>query len=382
MCILIFQKYLFANPSESVNKFAFDLYKKLPKQGNMMFSPLSISSCLAMLYGGAKGESEKELSKVLYFTYPQDSFHISFAKNCTSLMESNKDKKRFLNVSNSMWVHYQYGVEKPFYTLVEKVYHAKLFIVNFKNPENVRKRINSWVRQETNNKIPELISIGSPSASDRFLMVNTVYFKAAWRDVFKKKDTDDFPFITGPGSHVISKMMYRKGYYNFYKDSLISALFMPYSNSSFTLLAILPTDNFGLAYIENRISLEMVNSICASMKNKEVIVRFPKFKFSSNYFLTSDLVTLGLSNTFSNNADFSGISANKSFSPSDVIHSTFIEVNEEGTEAAAATAFMGYSGGAPPDIVEYFYADHPFIFIIMDSKTNTFLFMGKVQNPL
>lgn len=370
--------------SASNNAFGIDLYKKLitEEKGNIFISPYSISSALAMTYAGARGNTEKQMAKVLYFNLPQEDIHKAFSSLNAYFNRPNKSYQ--LAIANALWGQANYPFQKEFINLLNKYYEAGFNEVDFVNEENrekARLTINKWVEDKTNNKIKELIHPEDISALTRLILVNAIYFKGKWQNQFDPKETRDMPFNLENKKKINVPMMHQEGKFNYTEDEKVQVLELPYSEKELSMVIFLPKEGISLSDFEKELSIERVNKLLSNLSQEKVDVYIPKFKMEKRYILNKILIDLGMSDAFDMMlADFSGMTGSKDLYISKVIHQSFVEVNEEGTEAAAATAVIMSGKSIAPMIIE-FKADRPFLFIIRDIKTNTILFMGRFVEP-
>uniref|UniRef100_A0A7C3RJ16 Serpin family protein n=1 Tax=Dictyoglomus thermophilum TaxID=14 RepID=A0A7C3RJ16_DICTH len=370
--------------SASNNAFGIDLYKKIitEEKGNIFISPYSISSALAMTYAGARGNTEKQMAKVLYFNIPQEDLHKAFSSLNSYFNRPNKSYQ--LAIANSLWGQTNYPFQKEFISLLNKYYSAGFNEVDFINEENrekARLTINKWVEDKTNNKIKNLIHPEDISALTRLILVNAIYFKGKWQNQFDPQETRDMPFNLENQKKISVPMMHQEGRFNYTEDDEVQVLELPYSENEVSMIIFLPKEGISLSDFEKEISVERINKLLSNLTQEKVDVYIPKFKMEKRYILNKPLIDLGMKDAFDMSlADFSGMTGSKDLYISKVIHQSFIEVNEEGTEAAAATAVIMSGKAIAPMIIE-FKADRPFLFIIRDIKTNTILFMGRFVEP-
>ena len=368
------------------NNFAFNLYQQLKKNstGNLFYSPYSISTALAMTYAGAAGDTAKQMSTALQFTLPQAQLHPAFNQLALDLASRGQNaqgtggKSFSLNIANALWGQQDYQIQSAFLNTLAQNYGAGMNLLDFINaPENSRVTINNWVSSQTNNRINDLLPQGSIDSLTRFVLTNAIYFDAAWQDPFPKS-TGDGTFNLLDGSTVIVPMMSREGGYNYIKANGYQAIELPYSGNEIAMDIIMPDAGKFTAF-ESSMTADKVNGIIASLQNSFMALTMPKFSFDSSFSLKSALSALGMPIAFSDtNADFSGITGNTDLHISDVVHKAFVAVDEEGTEAAAATGVVIGLAAMP----EYsMTVDQPFVFLIRDIQTNSILFIGRVLNP-
>jgi serpin B len=379
-------------PEEAVvegnNRFAVELYAKLREQeGNLFFSPYSISAALAMTYAGARGETEAQMAKVLHFPSQtvggQERFHPAFGAIIKDLNARGEKGKYELIVANALWGQKGYGFLKEFLQLVESDYDGQLNDVDFiSDTESARKTINAWVEKKTKDKIKDLITPGVLDQLTRLVLTNAIYFKGNWASQFKKERTEDAPFTLVGGEKVDTPMMNQTEQFGFMETEDFQGLEMPYVNNELSMIIFLPKRTDGLAEFEKKLTAENLSQWLARLRKREVIVSVPKFKMTSQFSLADVLKQMGMTDAFSSEAaDFSGINGKKCLFISAVIHKAFVEVNEEGTEAAAATAVVTRTTAIGPKETPVFRADHPFLFLIRDNDSGSMLFIGRMMNP-
>jgi serpin B len=364
------------------NQFAFELYGQLrPKDGNLFFSPNSVSTALGMTYAGARGETAAEMAKTLHFTLGQDRLHPAFATLLEQLNAGGKKRGYQLRVANALWGQKGYGFTKDFLTLAQKNYGAGLHEVDFAGAtEQARKTINAWVEKQTEDKIKELIKEGMLDSLTRLVLTNAIYFKGDWASQFKKDLTREEPFQLSPAQRVGVPMMRQTHEFNYLDAGTLQILEMPYVGKELSMVVLLPKKVDGLPEVEQSLSTEKVAGWLGKLRKQEVIVSLPKFKTTSEFSLKQELASLGMKRPFAEGADFSGMNAGKEeLYISEVVHKAFVDVNEEGTEAAAATGVIIKARSAP--IQPVFRADHPFVFFIRDTRHDSILVLGRIVDP-
>ena len=368
--------------------FAFALYGKLkygananaPK-GNLFFSPYSISTALAMTYAGARGETQKQMATALHFTLPGQRLHSTFGTLQKQLVQGDKSRGYQLFLANALWGQKGEPVLKEFLDLTQ-YYGAGLSRLDFRNEtEKSRQIINSWVEEKTKEKIKDLIPPGGVDKLTALVLTNAIYFKGEWKTKFEKKDTERADFAVSTKDKVKVPLMHLKEDFKYCEDEKMQVIELPYKDNELSMLVLLPKEIEGLKELEDTLTTESLNVLLSKMETMKVDVYFPKFKIVWGTFsLNNALIRLGMPDAFIyKKADFSGINGVvNDLYISGVFHQAFIEVNEEGTEAAAATGVV-LSHSIP--IAPVFCADHPFIFIIKDNRSGSILFMGRVMNP-
>lgn len=371
------------------NAFAFGLYQKLREEesGNLFYSPYSISLALAMTHAGARGETERQISNTLHFTLSQDKLHPAF--NALDLQlasrgegSSGQDGKGFrLNIANAIWGQQGYDFLQDFLDKLAENYGAGMKIANFiEASENSRVAINDWVAQQTEDKIKDLIPSGAIDNLTRLVLTNAIYFNAAWLYTFDEKATAEGDFHLLTGNSIKVPMMRQAESFGYAKDTGYQAVELLYDGSEMSMIILLPDKgNFDL--FENTLNAELANQISEDLSREHVELTMPSFEFEAQFELGATLQKMGMSDAFNQQlADFSGMDGRKDLSISDAFHKAFVLVNENGTEAAAATAVVVGVKSIPPPPIEV-AVDRPFIFLIRDIATNTTLFVGRVMDP-
>ncbi len=367
---------------EANNRFAINLYSQYKsEEGNIFFSPFSISTAMAMVYEGAEGKTAKEIKSVFGFPKYDNSRRNQYSDLLSEI--NKKDKEYALKTANALWAEQDFQFSDKYFTTVEKYYGGKTTNLDFKNEgEASRLIINNWVEDKTNNKIKDLLPEESIHSLTRLVLTNAIYFKAKWLIQFDADKTSDENFRVNPDKSIKVPMMQRtdrKSIFNYTQNEDLQILEMPYAGEDLSMLILLPLDD-NIEALEKSFTIEKLTEWKKSLRKHRVNIYIPKFKFETKYFLSETLSNLGMPTAFTNSADFSGMTGTKDLKIDKVIHQAFIEVNEEGTEAAAATG-IGMMATSMPPPTPIFKADHPFIFIIQQKETGNILFMGRVSNP-
>ncbi|XP_060706207.1 leukocyte elastase inhibitor-like isoform X2 [Hemiscyllium ocellatum] len=374
--------------STSNVKFALDLFKQLDrndKNGNIFVSPLSISAALAMVYLGAKGNTATQMAKVLAFDKVHD-LHSEFQKLQAVI---NKPSENYmLKLANRLYGDKSYNFLSNFLASTLKYYEAELAAVDFaKAPEEVREQINSWTETQTEGKIRNLLSEGTVDSLTKLVLVNAIYFKGNWERKFEEKNTQEGQFRISQNETKPVQMMWQKAKFNmaYIQEFKIKILELPYVQNELSMIILLPDidDNFTeLEKLQSQLTFDNLMDWTnpENMNNMEVKVMLPKFKLEEEYDLKATLTEMGMLDAFSDShANFSGMTEKNDLVLSKVVHKAFLEVNEEGTEAAAATAAVLLLRCAA--ITFEFVADHPFLFFIRHNKTRSILFFGRLSSP-
>ena len=362
--------------------FACELYAKLREQeGNLFFSPYSISSALAMTYAGARGNTAAEMKKSLRFIVADGDLHPAFASLTKALNEGGKGGSYELAVANALWGQKDYAFLPDFLALNRKHYGAGLELVDFAGAtEKARGTINAWVERQTREKIKDLLKPGILTPLTRLVLTNAIYFKGDWAKQFKKEATREAPFQVTPGKSVKVPTMNQTEKFGYMETPDLQALSLPYEGEALSMVVFLPKKADGLAAFEKSLTAENLAKWLPRLRTRRVAVSLPRFKVTAEFGLKPTLEAMGMKDAFTMAADFSGMEPKKELYISAIVHKAFVDVNEEGTEAAAATAVVMTLKSAPARPL-VFKADHPFVFVIREDKTGSVLFMGRVANP-
>jgi serpin B len=364
------------------NQFAFDLYSKIveTEEGNFFYSPYSIFSALAMTYEGAKGPTASEMQSVFHFP-ENDVLRPNFAAIYNGINEGSKSYE--LRTGNALWCQINFPFQEDYINRVGTYYGGKAANVDFLNEaEKTRQTINSFIEDQTNDKIKDLIPIGELGPSTILVLTNAIYFKGAWEWEFDKSDTEEKDFLITSENIVKTQMMHldpKDEELKYANLDDLQILELPYKGENISMLILLPKVN--LSVIESSLTSEKLEEYKNQM-NKTVLedIYLPKFELDTKYFMKEALISLGMPTAFGGMANFSGMTLADRLFISNVIHQAYLKVDEEGTEAAAATAVImkGLSGIETKPV---FNADHPFIFLIQEQETGNILFMGRVTDP-
>jgi serpin B len=366
------------------NAFAVALYGQLRSQsGNLFFSPESISTALAMAYAGARGDTASQMAKTLHFTLPLDQLNPAMGALLGDLNTTHQNYQ--LNVANALWAQQGYTFLDSFLNVLKTDYGAGLNQVNFKGAtEAARLTINQWVEKKTQDKIKDLLQPGALRSDTRLVLTNAIYFKGDWETQFDKAQTKNEVFFLSPSQTSTTPLMHREGGFSYFDGGSFQALEIPYKSKELSIIIFLPKDRSGLPALEQFLTASNLQQWLHQLGPvPKVIVTLPKFKSTQQFELGATLRAMGMPAAFGGSADFSGMTGKRDFAISEVIHKAYIDVNEEGTEAAAATSVtmrtmaMRPVEQAPP----VFRADHPFVFLIRDNRSDSILFMGRMANP-
>ena len=368
---------------EDNNAFAVALYGQLRGQkGNLFFSPESISTALAMTYAGARGETAAQMAKALHFTLPPAQLHPAMGALLKNLNAPHDSYQ--LSVANALWAQQGYQFLDSFLSLLKTDYGAGMNQVDFKGAtEAARVTINQWVEEKTQDKIKDLLHPGALRPDTRLVLTNAIYFKGNWETQFDKAQTRDEDFYLSPEEKASVPLMHREGGFNYFDGGSFQALEIPYKSKELSMIVFLPRDRSGLPALEQSLTANTQQWLRQLAPVAKVIVSLPKFKMTREFELGRTLAAMGMPQAFASDADFSGMTGHRDFAISDVIHKAYVDVNEEGTEAAAATAvtMRAMAMRAPTQPPPVFRADHPFVFLIRDHHSNSILFMGRLTDP-
>jgi serpin B len=365
------------------NVFALDLYARVrQKEGNLFLSPYSISTALAMTYAGARGQTAEEMATTLHFALEPKRLHPAFGDLIRHFNASGPKRKYQLSVANALWGQKDYGFLPSFLRLTKDVYQAGLKEVDFGKPEQARKTINAWVEKQTKDKIKDLFLPGDITPAVQLVLTNAIYFKGDWATTFPEKATRKEDFHLGGGKKVQVPMMHAHKKLAYHGNATLQAVALPYAGHELAMVVLLPKKVDGLADVEKALTSARLDEWLKAMESRPVNLAMPKFKMTSRFDLTSQLAKMGMARAFSPAADFSGMTTRSKLFINQVIHKAFVDVNEKGTEAAAATGVSLKKEAAPrPEEPVVFRADRPFVFLIRDNRTGSILFLGRVANP-
>jgi serpin B len=370
-------------PAARANTIAFKFYsKEAAKPGNLFFSPYSIQTAFAMVYEGARGKTAKEIASVFAFQEKTAEVRRSAESLKKDLAAAAKGAE--FNQANSFWAQEDYKFLPAYLKTLRGPYGAEARSVNFKTKtEEARGAINGWTEKQTKGKIKDLFPAGSLDPLSRLVLVNAVYFKGTWQAPFNKEMTSDADFTKTGGEKIQVKMMSATGtrQAEYSENEELQALRLPYKGGGLSMLVLLPREGKNIAETEKVLTGEKLEAVRKSLEEQKVKVFLPKFTFSSGFVLNGTLADLGMPLGFTDAADFSGMDGTRKLYIQKAFHKAFVEVNEEGTEAAAATGVAMGVKSMPSFDFAMFRADRPFLFFIEDSKTGLILFMGRMEDP-
>lgn len=367
---------------ESMNGFAFDLYQKLSadSEDNLFLSPASIATALTMTYAGARGETEAQMAKVLRL--PGRDVHQQGGEVVDYLNLVGNRGKLELTVANALWGQSGHPFRQDFLKLLESRYQAGLQTVDFRQqPEAARLRINGWVEQKTNQKIRDLIGPGVLTPRTSLVLTNAIYFRGFWQAPFAAQSTRPLPFTTAAGDEKPTPTMFQKASLRYAEDPTAQCLELSYQGGEMVMTILLPRDRDGLSALERSLDADKLATWVGQLRPRMLDVYLPKFSLTAEFKLKEVLSALGMPEAFDEqNADFSAMDETGDLFIQQVVHKGFVDVNEEGTEAAAATGVIMATRSAVVDKLE-FRADHPFLFLIRDARSGLVLFVGRLNDP-
>ncbi len=373
------------------SEFALDLYGQISRgEGNRFVSPFSISCALAMTYAGAQDETAVQIAKTLRFNLPPAQLHSAFHRLITDLHSRNSAQKGSketydveLLTANALWCQTGERIVPDFQQRIESNYQGGLYPVDFrKDTERARRTINTWIEEQTKGKIEDLLKPQQLDSRTVLVLTNAIYFKALWDIPFSHESTAPSDFHASSTDKIRVDMMNLSARFRYFEDSGLQALELPYKGRALAMVILLPKSPDGLAQLESSLSAAKLENWSNKLAARKVDVSLPKFKFTQECDLKDSLAELGMPVAFdSARADFSGITGKRDFAISAVVHKAFVEVDERGTEAAAATGVVMTRTAvlAAPPVA--FRADHPFCFLIRDTSTGSILFLGRLVRP-
>ena len=361
--------------------FAWRMYHQVEGEyENLFYSPYSISLALAMTYAGARGQTEEEMAETLGFNLTQEAVHQAFNTLDQTLetmddveLPEDSGKAFQFNIANAIWGQQDYPFEQPFLDTLAKYYGAGLRLLNFmENAEQARQTINQWVEDETNEKIVDT----------RLVLTNAIYFNASWMEPFAEDLTEEGAFTTLAGEEVQVPMMTHSGPQSFRygRGENYQVVEIPYVGNQASMVVLVP-DRGAFEDVEDTLDAETWGEIQGVLSPASVKLTLPKYEFESEISLAETLAAMGMPSAFGEGADFSGMTGDRSLFISDVFHKAYVGVDEEGTEAAAATAVVMMESAMPAEPLEM-RVDRPFLFLIQERETGSVLFLGRVLNPM
>ena len=367
------------------NQFAVAMYQQIngqPDQAdkNVFFSPYSLSTAMAMLYAAAEGETKEQIQKTFY--YPSmDVLNPNSAALYNQFNKPNPDYK--LATVNDLWMEQGLTPTKSYVDTVQRYYGGQVTNLDFEsNPNPSRLIINKKIAQHTNQLIPELLPKGSIKPITVAVLTNAIYFKGDWKVPFEVQSTTEQPFYNHIGTSPNIKMMQLQEHFGYSEDKQVQVVQLPYKGDDLSMLVVLPKskDKAAMQQLVQDLSADTIKQWSKDLVTQEVNVHLPKFKLEASYQMKNLLTDMGMPRAFEKGAGFNLFDNSPPIKIDDVYHKAVVIVDEKGTEAAAATGIVAdaTAASAPPPV---FKADHPFIFMIKDNKTDAILFLGQVNKP-
>ncbi len=369
------------------NEFALELYHQIcesQEAGNVFFSPYSISSALGMTYTGAAGQTAADMAAALHFTLPAGAINRAFSSltgrlTAGDLSGAETGESFTLSISNGLWVQDGFNLLDEYVSEVTECYGAAVRNLDFINDsDGSRETINDWIAESTLDRILDLIPPGMLSEETRVVLTNAVYFKASWLRPFDERSTADTPFTLADGSSIDVRMMNQTEFFNYVSTEGCSAVELIYAAGTSSMLILLPDGD--ISEFEQTFDADLLETVRRSLSSRNVSLSMPVFEFTRSVQLGQILRDSGMESAFGSGADFSGITGSHDLFISDVVHKAFVKVDEEGTEAAAATAVIMNLTAMPLEPVELII-NRPFLFFILDRETGSIVFMGRVMDP-
>ena len=372
------------SPAGGNTVFALGLYARLKTaDGNLFFSPYSISTCLAMTYAGARGDTAAQMAQTLHFNTNQNQLAASFGELQKQLNNEQEKKGIELDIANGLWAQKDHPFLPAFLEIARQSYEANLRQVDFRTrSETARLEINDWVGHKTKGKITDLIQPGVLNPATRLVLVNAIYFKGQWAREFEKQNTAKASFSVTPTQKLQVPLMNLTADFKYAEVEGLQLLELPYAGDDLTMVVLLPRELDGLKGMEDLLNEQSLGRWLAQAREQKVAVLLPKFKLAAQFSLAKQLAEIGMTDAFSPRANFSGMDGERDLFISAVVHKAFVDVNEEGTEAAAATGVVMRSMAVfRPLPIPTFRADHPFVFLIRDTHSGSILFLGRMADP-
>ena len=369
--------------SAANTRFAWDLYARLEHEpGNLFFSPYSISGCLAMTYAGARGQTAQQMAQTLHFRTDQEQLAAGFGQLQRQLQTSEQNQGMTLSLANGLWCQQAHSFLPAFLNLARNTYQATVKQVDFRTQaEPTRVQINQWVSRQTQGKITDLLQPGVLDPLTRLVLVNAIYFKGKWERQFNPTNTQNAPFAVSSQRQVTVPLMHLQANFAYAETNGVQMLELPYTGQRLSMLVLLPKAVDGLQALEGTLSQPTLESWLGRLRQAKVNVFLPRFKLTARFSLGRTLAQMGMPDAFSPAADFSGMDGARDLFISAVVHKAYVDVNEEGTEAAAATGTVMKMLAIRPVPVMTFRADHPFLFLIRDRTSGSILFLGRMLDP-
>ena len=368
--------------AQGTNAFALNLYSALrPQPGNLFLSPFSIETAMSMVYLGARGQTARQMAAVLHLPSGPHEVQSAFTTLLSALQSAGKTHGYQLDIANGLWAQQGYPFLSAYLAAMRSAYSAEIDSVDFaRQPQAVASMINSWVAQRTHDKIKDLFAPSAFHPDTRLVLANAIYFKGAWARAFNPEFTQDDTFTAAGGAKIQVHMMQQQGSFDYFDAGSYQLLQLPYKDGTLAMDIFLPLKTDGLPAFEKSLTAETLAASLSKIHPAMVRVGLPRFTMASSFELNRELAALGMPLPFERGADFSGMSdRGRELNLSTVVHKAWVDVNEQGTEAAAATGI----GIVATAVIRYndFRVDHPCFFLIRDLSSGAVLFMGRLDNP-
>jgi len=371
-----------SNLPASINAFNTAAYKQVAgHEGNLILSPFNIASALSMLLAGARGQTAKEIESVLHIAYGP-SYDSSLSDLIAGLQSAGNTGANELHTANGVWVQRGLPLQPEFERTLTTDYKALLTPLDFRtNPEGARSTINQWTEEQTKEKIKDLLPAGSLDSATRLVLTSAIYFYGKWQAPFAAMRTRPAGFASATGQ-MQTNFMNQTAHFDYGETPEAQILEMPYAGTGIAFDVLLPKGASGLSDLETSLTLPNLTDWLSKLSRRNVEVMLPKFRAESEFSLRNELSSMGMPTCFTNSADLSGIDPKGGLKVSEVFHKAFVDVSEEGTEAAAATG-VGIRAAAirVDERPIVFRADHPFVFLIRDTRSGVVLFIGRLARP-
>ena len=362
--------------------FALSLYNQLKTgEANLCFSPLSLSMALSMTYEGARGNTAKEMAAVMHLPRDQETVRHASRTLLKHIHSLGKQGDIVVHMANRIWPREGYAFLSDYWDTLKTYYLSDIETVDYAHPLEAATDINRWVGEKTANRIEDLVRPGALTPTTRLVVTNAVYFQGNWQTAFDQARTITAPFTTPSGRIVPVPMMHLKGDFNYTENDRLRALALPYAGNTLSMILLLPKRAPDFRYLENALSTANLKTCFSKLAGQKVNVAIPRFTMDAGINVSHLLTNMGMEDAFTKKADFSGMDGSKKLYLDSVLHKAHIDVNEKGTEAAAASAVI-VAQKTSVERIPIFRADHPFIFLIRENTRGSILFLGRVMNPL
>jgi serpin B len=367
----------------AMNAFTTASYKQLTRgDANLILSPFNIATALSMALAGARGQTAAEIQSVLHLHY-DPTYDAALGALLAELAKAGNTGGNQLHTANGLWVQKGFAILPAFENTLTNNYHAPLTPLDFMaNPEAARSQINRWTEEHTKEKIRNLFPAGSLDAQTRLVLTSAIYFYGKWQEPFVTSRTQPAPFTLPAGATTQADFMNQTSHFGYAETPAAQILEMRYAGSGIAFDVLLPKTLTGLPDLEKSLTFESLTGWLGDLPSRNVQVSLPKFRAESEFSLRKTLSTMGMPTTFTDTADFAGIDPKRGLAISEVVHKAFVDVAEQGTEAAAATGItMRATAMRVSEQPVVFRADHPFLFLIRDTRSGVVLFIGRLMNP-